>query len=192
MKLAGRTAPVTGGSRGIGKAVVWALAREGAKVAFVYRSNKEAADKLVADLELDQRVALAFQADVKDKQAADTVVETVLEKWEKIDILVNNAGVIRDGLLATMSLEQWNGGHPDQFEQRVQFLPRGHAADDVRAVRTDCEHVERGGPFRQPGAIELRSQQGGRDWFYAVPGRGTRDAGTLPSTRSHPVLSRPI
>lgn len=107
MKLAGRVALVTGGSRGIGKAIVWALAREGARVAFVYQSNKEAADKLVSDLQLDQREALALRADVAKKPEADDVVAKVLEKWEKIDILVNNAGIIRDGLLATMSPENW-------------------------------------------------------------------------------------
>ncbi len=107
MRLAGRTALVTGGSRGIGKAIVWALAREGAKVAFVYNSNTEAANKLVEDLKLDQHESMAIQADVKDKAAADKAVEQVLEKWEKIDILVNNAGIIRDGLLATMDFEQW-------------------------------------------------------------------------------------
>jgi 3-oxoacyl-[acyl-carrier protein] reductase len=107
MKLAGRVALVTGGSRGIGKAIVWALAKEGAKVAFVYRSNQEAADKLVSDLELDQHEALAIQADVKDKKQADAAVEKVLEKWEKVDILVNNAGIIRDGLLALMEEDMW-------------------------------------------------------------------------------------
>lgn len=107
MKLAGRTALVTGGSRGIGKAIVWALAKEGAKVAFVYRSNEEAATQLVKDLELDQREAVAIQGDVADKSQADAIVQQVLDKWEKLDILVNNAGVIRDGLLATMSAEDW-------------------------------------------------------------------------------------
>jgi len=107
MRLAGKTALVTGGSRGIGKAIVWALAREGAKVAFVYRSHSEAANQLVSDLELDQREAIAFQADVKSKEDADRVVDEVLKKWEKIDILVNNAGIIRDGLLATMEQDQW-------------------------------------------------------------------------------------
>ena len=107
MRLAGKTAIVTGGSRGIGKAIVWALAREGANVAFIYRSNKEAADQLVSDLELDQREASAIQADVKSKEETDRVVEGLLEKWEKIDILVNNAGIIRDGLLATMEADQW-------------------------------------------------------------------------------------
>ncbi|WP_339910795.1 3-oxoacyl-[acyl-carrier-protein] reductase [Symmachiella dynata] len=107
MSLEGKTALVTGGSRGIGKAIVWALAKAGAKVAFVYQSSKEAADQLVSDLELDQHEALAIQADVKDKDAADAAVAQVLEKWEKIDILVNNAGIIRDTLLAQMSPQQW-------------------------------------------------------------------------------------
>lgn len=108
MKLAGKIALVTGGSRGIGKAIVLALAREGAKVAFVYRSNAEAAERLVSDLELDQREAMAVAADVSQKAVADEVVQNVLDKWGKIDILVNNAGIIRDGLLATMSEDQWH------------------------------------------------------------------------------------
>lgn len=108
MKLAGRVALVTGGSRGIGRSCVMALAREGARVAFVYHSNREAADALVAELTAEQREVVAFQCDVRQKSESDKVVEAVLEKWEKIDILVNNAGVIRDGLLAVMSEESWN------------------------------------------------------------------------------------
>jgi 3-oxoacyl-[acyl-carrier protein] reductase len=108
MRLAGKTALVTGGSRGIGKAIVSALAREGADVAFVYKSSTETANKLVAELESQQRKSLAFQADVKLKADADRVIEQVLEKWEKLDILVNNAGVIRDGLLAMMTEDQWH------------------------------------------------------------------------------------
>jgi 3-oxoacyl-[acyl-carrier protein] reductase len=107
MKLAGRVGLVTGGSRGIGKAIVWALAKEGAKVAFVYRSRQEEAQQLVSELELDQREALAIQANVAKKEEADRAIEEVLAKWEKVDILVNNAGVIRDGLLAVMKPENW-------------------------------------------------------------------------------------
>jgi 3-oxoacyl-[acyl-carrier protein] reductase len=108
MKLAGKTALVTGGTRGIGKAVVWALAREGAKVAFVYTSSSDVANQLVKDLELDQRVAAAYKADVRSRVEADQVVEKVIEAWGQIDILVNNAGIIRDGLLATMDETAWN------------------------------------------------------------------------------------
>ncbi len=107
MSLAGRTALVTGGSRGIGKAIVVALAEAGAKVAFVYQSSSKPADELVAELKAKNLEAVAYQADVKNFAAAEEVVGKVVESWEKIDILVNNAGIIRDNLLATMSEEQW-------------------------------------------------------------------------------------
>src|SRR6478736_7486489 len=107
MKLAGKTAIVTGGTRGIGKAVVWALAREGAKVAFVYTSSDDVANQLVKDLELDQRVATAYKADVKSRAEADAVVEKVIAAWGQVDILVNNAGIIRDSLLAMMDETAW-------------------------------------------------------------------------------------
>jgi 3-oxoacyl-[acyl-carrier protein] reductase len=107
MKLAGRTALVTGGSRGIGKAIVQTLAREGARVAFVYKSNQELADQLVRDLATDQREVIAIQGDVSNKADADRAVEQVLAKWGRLDILVNNAGIIRDMLLATMKPDDW-------------------------------------------------------------------------------------
>ena len=107
MKLAGKTALVTGGSRGIGRAIVHALAKEGAKVAFTYNSNEEAANALVKELELDQREAMAFQANAADGEKAQELIDTIVEKWEHLDILVNNAGIIKDGLLASMSEENW-------------------------------------------------------------------------------------
>ncbi|MCA9113699.1 MAG: 3-oxoacyl-[acyl-carrier-protein] reductase [Planctomycetaceae bacterium] len=108
MRLAGRIALVTGGSRGIGSAVVRKLASEGAKVAFNYHSSSEAAGQLVSELELDQREAACWQADVRNGEDAAALVGKVIDKWGKIDILVNNAGVIRDNLLAMMSPEDWN------------------------------------------------------------------------------------
>jgi 3-oxoacyl-[acyl-carrier protein] reductase len=108
MRLAGKTALVTGGSRGIGKAIVRALAAEGAKVTFTYNSNSDAANELVKELELDQREAVAIQANAADAGKARELIESLLEKWKKIDILVNNAGIIKDGLLATMSQENWS------------------------------------------------------------------------------------
>lgn len=106
MRLEGQVALVTGGSRGIGKGIVEAFVKEGAKVAFVYNSSKDAADAIVSELSASGEV-IAIQADVKSKEAAQKAVDEVLEKWERIDILVNNAGVIRDGLLATMDEDDW-------------------------------------------------------------------------------------
>jgi 3-oxoacyl-[acyl-carrier protein] reductase len=107
-KLEGKTALVTGGSRGIGRAIVQTLAQAGARVAFVYQSNSKAAEQLVAELAEKQLVVAAHQADVRNKEAADEIVRAVVESWGKLDILVNNAGIIRDTLLAMMTPEQWH------------------------------------------------------------------------------------
>lgn len=107
MSLEGRVALVTGGSRGIGRAIVEALADDGAKVAFVYASNSAAADSVVADLQAKGQEVMAIQADVRSKEAADKAIDTVVEAWGSLDILVNNAGIIRDGLLAVMDATQW-------------------------------------------------------------------------------------
>lgn len=108
MQLKDQVAVVTGGSRGIGKAVVQALAREGAKVAFVYRGSQAAAEQLQQELAAAGGVAKAVQADVSDPAAADRVVDGVLADWGRVDILVNNAGVIRDKLFLQMEAEDWN------------------------------------------------------------------------------------
>jgi 3-oxoacyl-[acyl-carrier protein] reductase len=107
MRFEGRVALVTGGSRGIGRAVVEGLAREGATVAFVYASNTAAATELAKKIEAGGGRALAIQADVKDKAQADRAVEQVVETFGKLDILVNNAGIVRDTLVATMPVEKW-------------------------------------------------------------------------------------
>ena len=107
MKLAGKTALVTGGSRGIGRSVVETLASAGAAVTFVYQSNSQAAEQLVAELKGKGLDVSAAQADVRSQAQADQVVEQFLEQRQKIDILVNNAGIIRDTLLIQMTEEQW-------------------------------------------------------------------------------------
>ena len=107
MSLEGRVALVTGGSRGIGRGIVETLAADGAKVAFVYNSNTAAADEVVKSCEGKGWTVKAIQADVRSKDAADKTINDVVEEWGSIDILVNNAGIIRDGLLATMEVDQW-------------------------------------------------------------------------------------
>jgi len=105
--LSGKSAVVTGGSRGIGRAIAIRLATQGADVAFSYRGNETAAKETAAAIEALGRRALPVQADVSDPAAADTLVKTALEAFGKIDILVNNAGVTRDDLIMRMSLDDW-------------------------------------------------------------------------------------
>lgn len=107
MTLKDQVALVTGGSRGIGKAIVQALAREGAKVAFVYKGSKDAAESLQAEIAQAGGAAKAVQGDVADPEAAKRIVADVLTEWGRVDILVNNAGVIRDGLFVRMDADAW-------------------------------------------------------------------------------------
>jgi 3-oxoacyl-[acyl-carrier protein] reductase len=105
--LSGRSAIVTGGSRGIGRAIGLRLAEQGADVAFSYRGNEEAAKETAAAIEGFGRKALAVQADVSKPESADALIKAALEAFGKIDILVNNAGITRDDLIMRMSLEDW-------------------------------------------------------------------------------------
>jgi 3-oxoacyl-[acyl-carrier protein] reductase len=105
--LSGKVALVTGGSRGIGRAIGLRLATQGADVAFTYRGNAAAAAQTVAEIEALGRRAVSIQADAADGEVAEAVVKTVLEVLGRIDILVNNAGITRDDLIMRMSAEDW-------------------------------------------------------------------------------------
>src|SRR4051812_35263098 len=102
MRLKDQVALVTGGSRGIGRAVVQAFAAEGAKVAIVYRGSQAAADALVQELTQAGKTALALQCDVADPAAAEACVKKVEAALGPIDVLVNNAGVIEDDLFVRL------------------------------------------------------------------------------------------
>jgi 3-oxoacyl-[acyl-carrier protein] reductase len=107
LDLSGTTALVTGGTRGIGRAVVLALAAAGAKVAFTYRASSEAADALVAELGAGGTEAFGIQAEASDPVAAEAAVSAVVERWGRIDALVVNAGITRDGLMIRMTADDW-------------------------------------------------------------------------------------
>lgn len=108
MRLEGKIALITGGSRGIGRACVAAMAAEGAEVWFVYHSNQEAAQALVDEMAEKGHKVHAEQGDVADGKRAEEIVEKIVEQCGRIDILVNSAGIIKDSLLGMMTMEQWN------------------------------------------------------------------------------------
>jgi 3-oxoacyl-[acyl-carrier protein] reductase len=105
--LAGKAALVTGGSRGIGRAIVLRLATQGADVAFSFKGNEAAARRTSSEVEALGRRALAVQADVREPEGADTLVKATLDAFGKVDILVNNAGITRDDLIMRMGIGAW-------------------------------------------------------------------------------------
>ena len=107
-QLQNKIAIVTGGTRGIGKAIVAALAEAGADVAFTYRSSKESADTIVAGLRSAGRRAAAYQSVAADFNQSNDIVQKVIQEFGRIDILVNNAGITKDGLLMRMSEQDWD------------------------------------------------------------------------------------
>jgi 3-oxoacyl-[acyl-carrier protein] reductase len=105
--LSGKSAVVTGGSRGIGRAIVLQLAEQGADVAFSFRGNAEAAAEVAAQVQQKGRKALSVQGDASDPTSAEALVKAALDEFGKVDILVNNAGITRDDLIMCMSPEDF-------------------------------------------------------------------------------------
>jgi 3-oxoacyl-[acyl-carrier protein] reductase len=106
--LEGQVAIVTGGSRGIGKAIALRLAASGAKVLINYARNAEAAEATKAEIEQAGGTAMILQGDVADPATADALIKTAVDTWGRLDVVVNNAGITRDGLLIRMKDEDWN------------------------------------------------------------------------------------
>ncbi len=105
--LSSKSAVVTGGSRGIGRAIAVRLAEQGADVCFSFSRNQVAADETAAAITALGRRALPVQADVTDPAAAEALIKAATGEFGKIDILVNNAGITRDDLIMRMSTEAW-------------------------------------------------------------------------------------
>ncbi|MCI8388239.1 MAG: 3-oxoacyl-[acyl-carrier-protein] reductase [Clostridiales bacterium] len=100
--LTGKTAVVTGGSRGIGRAIAVRFAKEGANVAILYSSNSASADAVVAEIEAEGGHAKAYQCHVENYEEVDKTIGEVLADFGAVNILVNNAGITRDKLLVMM------------------------------------------------------------------------------------------
>ena len=105
--LTGKTALVTGGARGIGRAIALRLATQGADIAFMDRGSAEVAAQTVADIEALGQRAIFFAGDVTDPDACVAFVQAALDAYGKVDILVNNAGITRDDLVMRMGIDEW-------------------------------------------------------------------------------------
>ncbi len=106
--LEGKVALVTGGSRGIGEAIVRKFAEHGADVAFTYLSSEERAKTVEAALKELGSNAKAYRSDASSYTQAEALIKNVLEDYGKVDILINNAGITRDTLMLRMTEEQWD------------------------------------------------------------------------------------
>ncbi len=128
--LEGKTALVTGATRGIGRAVALKFASEGADVAFTYRSQSAAASELVAEIEAMGVRAKAYASDASSFEDAHKVVDDVKAVFGRIDILVCNAGITRDGLMMRMDEEQWDSVINNNLKSAFNFI---HACTPVMA-----------------------------------------------------------
>ncbi len=108
LDLTDRNVLITGGSRGIGRAIAEAFAGAGGRVAFTYRSSTDAAEEVRAALEERGAEVQVFQGDAAAMEAAEAAVEGVLDAWGTPDVLANNAGITRDGLLLRLGEEDWD------------------------------------------------------------------------------------
>jgi 3-oxoacyl-[acyl-carrier protein] reductase len=106
--LAGRVAIVTGGSRGIGRAIAETLAGRGAAVAIAYRERDEAAGAAVAAIQAHGVRGMAVKCDVGDERQVERLFAAVTHELGPVDILINNAGIVRDGLFLLMDRTQWD------------------------------------------------------------------------------------
>lgn len=108
VKLEGKVALVTGGARGIGRAISLQLAKDGAHVAINYAGSEAAAKELAQEIESLGRQAMTIQANVGDAQQVNDMIKKVVTEFGQLDILVNNAGITKDNLLMRMKEEEWD------------------------------------------------------------------------------------
>ena len=107
--LTGKTALVTGGSRGLGRAIALAFAAQGADVAVNYRGNAEAAEDVAGQVTATGRRAVTIQGDTSEgRETCEAIVKAAIDGLGSVDILVNNAGITRDNLLMRMDAEEWD------------------------------------------------------------------------------------
>src|SRR3989338_2057522 len=129
--LSGKIALVTGGSRGIGREISLFLAKAGAKVIINYSKSKEKAEEVRQEIKNHGSEADIFQADISAPGDVKSLFEHIREKYQRLDILVNNAGIIKDTLLLTMEVSDWDRVH--EVNLRGAFLCTKSAAEMMMA-----------------------------------------------------------
>jgi len=107
-KLSGNTTIVTGGSRGIGADIVRKFIKEGANVAFTYRSSAKEANAIISEFPQEQDRIIAIQSDASKYNQAESLIQQVIEKYGTVHTLINNAGITKDNLMLRMGEEQWD------------------------------------------------------------------------------------
>lgn len=140
-ELTEKKALVTGGSRGIGRGIALALAKQGADVAINYHSNAEEAEKVVAEIKALGRNSFAVQADVSNKESVAKMFKEIKTKWGKLDILTNNAGIVQFAAFEELTEEQWDAildtNLKGQFlcsQQAVKLMGQGSRIINIASI----------------------------------------------------------
>ena len=138
--LEGKTALITGATRGIGKAIALLFAQHGANVAFTYHSSSAAAEEIIKEMESFGVQAKAFASDAASFENSHEVVKQVVEVFGRIDILVNNAGITKDGLMMRMSEQQWDDVINTNLKSAFNYI---HAVTPVMAKQRGGSIINR-------------------------------------------------
>ncbi|MCI8874091.1 MAG: 3-oxoacyl-[acyl-carrier-protein] reductase [Lachnospiraceae bacterium] len=136
MRLEGKTALVTGASRGIGRAIALKLAAEGAMVIVNYNGSREAAEQVVAEILEHGGKAVSFGCSVSDPQAVEAMMKQIISEQKRLDILVNNAGIARDNLILKMKEEEFDAVLDTNL--KGVFHTCKHAARQMLKQKSGC------------------------------------------------------
>ena len=171
--LSGKAALITGGSRGIGRAIVEELAANGADVAINYVRSASEAGELAENVQARGRRAIALQANVGVEEEARGMVERAAAELGRLDFLVNNAGISRDHAIQNMTGEEWRAVVDVNVNGVFYCTSARDPAHDRGRRRQDHQHSLRPGSVVEHRAGQLRHDQGRHRRLYPYGGHGT-------------------